>query len=183
MAVNASSKRVKSAEDPGNLPRPAARGLMFTDDHRPRASVKAAQLVDWQAHSPDFGHLQATGYLLRFAMCEPVETKKEAGVNASTMAKNGSLKCVKCNRSFALPAHYARHMSAMHGVKSPRAKARARRSGASRRAGSVVRRGRLPSAVAGLGLSKMSLDQLMSVIDAAKNAARDQLGRMSAALS
>ncbi len=36
------------------------------------------------------------------------------------MARRGTLKCPKCDRTFSMPAHLGRHMAAVHGARSAR---------------------------------------------------------------
>ncbi|MEW6251450.1 MAG: hypothetical protein AB1716_12440, partial [Planctomycetota bacterium] len=35
------------------------------------------------------------------------------------MAKSGSIKCPRCERTFSMPAHLGRHMATIHGARSP----------------------------------------------------------------
>jgi hypothetical protein len=93
-----------------------------------------------------------------------------------------SLKCPKCDRSFSLPGHLARHLSATHGVRGKGAKKkRGARRGPGRPPGSRNKtkpgasRGRPSGLVSRLGLRNMSLGQLSEVIDAARAEARRQL--------
>jgi len=39
------------------------------------------------------------------------------------MAKSGTFRCAKCQRTFSMAAHLGRHMATIHGAKSTRAKA------------------------------------------------------------
>lgn len=98
------------------------------------------------------------------------------------MAKK-ALSCPQCDRTFSMPGHLARHMSATHGVKSAKAKkpkrGRRGRPPGSGRAG----RGRPKGVVSKLGLRDMSLEELMEVIDAAKAEARNKLEDLSAEFS
>lgn len=109
------------------------------------------------------------------------------------MAK-GTLRCEACDRSFSLPAHYARHMSATHG-KGSRRKANGKRRGrpAARRVGrprkvrgfsTVARRVGRPRGPAGImKLARMSLEQLGALIDAARVEARRRISEISATFS
>lgn len=45
----------------------------------------------------------------------------------------GSLKCSRCNRTFTMPAHLARHMSASHGIKKKGTGKRGRPKGSKNR--------------------------------------------------
>ncbi len=84
--------------------------------------------------------------------------------------KNKSLKCDICGQTFAMPAHLGRHKAATHGVKSKAAK----KKGGSRGAGVAGRKraGRRPgrpSAIATrFGLGNLSLDELASLVEAAR---------------
>src|SRR5262245_38290096 len=111
-----------------------------------------------------------------------------------------SLRCDACNRTFTLPAHLARHMSAIHG-KRRKANGRRGRPPMSRRAGrppaSRVGRprkiggyrrmkgrvGRAPSVAGVMKLARMSLEQLGSLIDAARVEARRRLSELTATFS
>ena len=87
------------------------------------------------------------------------------------------LRCSKCDRSFKMPAHLARHMSSTHGFKKKRAvvkKAKKRSTG--RRAKKRARR--LSGSTTRLGLSGMSLEQLTQLIDAARGEARRKLSAL-----
>lgn len=83
----------------------------------------------------------------------------------------GSYKCDKCDRTFSMAAHLARHMSTLHA--SPAAKAKdaskkkrkGAKKGVAKRAGAV---GRPTGLVTRLGLRDMSLEQLRDVIDASR---------------
>ena len=85
------------------------------------------------------------------------------------MAKT-KLKCPKCDRTFGMAAHLARHLSAGHGrkktVKKKVAKKRAGAKRVRRRKAKAV--GRPKGAAARLGLRNMSLEQLTELITAAK---------------
>ncbi len=73
-------------------------------------------------------------------------------------------KCEKCGKAFALAMHLGRHMSTIHG-QAKQAKVAAPKAGAA-------------GVVAGLGLSSMSLDELVEVITAAKAEAGARLARL-----
>ena len=97
-----------------------------------------------------------------------------------------SLRCNRCDRTFAMPAHLARHMSAAHGF-SPRgrqrirgrAKARARGRGRRGRpmvvGNSAARRGRPPRVVTRLGLIRLSNDELVQVMDATRSLLQERI--------
>ena len=102
------------------------------------------------------------------------------------MAKK-SFKCSKCDRSFSMAAHLARHMST-HA--SPKKKAAAKKKRKAKRAKKakrvkkvkVRRLGRPKGVAARLGLRHMGLDQLMDVIAAARVEAHRKLADLQASL-
>jgi hypothetical protein len=82
-------------------------------------------------------------------------------------------KCSKCDRSFSMAAHLARHRNTMHApgrraASAKKAKARATQQMANRLG---VRRG-------SSNLQGMSLDDLMNLIDAARAEARQRLAEV-----
>ena len=78
-------------------------------------------------------------------------------------------KCPKCDRSFAMPGHLGRHMTATHGAKKRKTAKKAKKRSVIRKKKRVGR----PKAVASrLGLGSMSLEELTQVIDAARAQAR-----------
>ncbi len=109
------------------------------------------------------------------------------------MAKSG-LKCPKCDRTFGMAAHLARHLSAGHGKKKKVVKKKAARRAArtvgkkrgpgrpkgsgkrlGRPKGKAKRLGRPKGAVSRLGLKDMSLEQLSNVIQAARTEAQRRI--------
>lgn len=89
------------------------------------------------------------------------------------MALRKKLKCPNCTRRFSMPGHLARHVSAIHnGNRRPR-------NGRSRNAsrGSIRRMPR-----ANLAYSRLSLEQLRDVIDAARTEARRRLKELQATI-
>lgn len=94
------------------------------------------------------------------------------------MAKAKTLRCNRCDRSFSMPAHLARHMSAVHGLKAKGGRRRAgrarRRRGAATRLGGA-RRGRPPLVATKLGLHKMTNDQLVQVMETTRSLLQDRL--------
>ena len=86
-----------------------------------------------------------------------------------------TFKCGRCKRTFKMAAHLARHMST-HGVKKAGKRKYTKRVG---RSYSTV--GRPTGIVARLGLRDLGLEQLSSVIDAARQEARHKLAQMEAA--
>lgn len=72
-----------------------------------------------------------------------------------------NFKCKKCDKKFTMAMHLGRHMATIHG------QAKAKKPGKiGARKGKRV--GRPPGVIGRLGLRKMSLDQLVEVIAAAK---------------
>ena len=90
-----------------------------------------------------------------------------------------SFKCSKCDRSFSMAAHLARHMNSTHA--SPQKKAAAKRKRKAKRAG-AKRLGRPKGVAARSGLRDMTLEQLMAVISAARAEARRKLSELKASL-
>ena len=87
-----------------------------------------------------------------------------------------TFKCSKCDRSFKMAGHLARHLSATHGAKKKRKTAKkAKRRGKKR---TMKRAGRPKGSTSRLGLKKMSLEQLMQLIDAARGEARSRLAEI-----
>jgi len=117
------------------------------------------------------------------------------------MAK-GDFKCSKCGRSFSMAAHLARHMSTIHASPQQRAAAKRKRATAKRKRSVAKKRpvgrpkkrvkrargtgaravGRRSGAVARLGLSNLTLEQLCEVIEAAQVEARRKMATISKAL-
>ncbi len=91
------------------------------------------------------------------------------------MAKtaNRKLKCPKCDRTFSMPAHLARHMSSHKRGAGKRATkktgAKARRMKRSDRDVAIARR---------YGLSSMTLEQLSELITAARTEARRKIAEL-----
>ena len=84
-------------------------------------------------------------------------------------------KCPKCDRSFSMPGHLGRHMTATHGTKRRKTAKKAKKRSVRRKKKRV---GRPRGAAGRLGLKDMSLEQLSQVIDAARGEARRKLAVM-----
>ncbi len=102
-----------------------------------------------------------------------------------------SISCPRCERTFSMQAHLARHLSTTHGVKSAvkkkkTGKKRGRPKGSlnKKTIDKVMgRTGRPTALVARLGLRDMSIDELTQVIEAARSEARNRLSELQAALN
>jgi uncharacterized C2H2 Zn-finger protein len=112
----------------------------------------------------------------------------------------GRVKCPKCDRTFGMAAHLARHVSAGHGkkkvVKKKTAKGAGRKGarkvgkrgpgrpkGSGRKKGAAKRVGRPKGAVSRLGLKDMSLEQLSDVIQAARAEAHRRIADFQDAIA
>ena len=101
-------------------------------------------------------------------------------------------KCSKCDRSFSMAAHLARHVSTLHAspkarkAKAAKAAAKKRRSrkggtkkrGTAKKRGPAKKRGRPSGVVSRLGLRDMTLQQLGDVINAAREMAQRKIAEM-----
>ena len=98
------------------------------------------------------------------------------------MAKR-KLKCPRCDRSFSMAGHLARHMNATHKRKKKKAAkkgkktvgvARKKRGRQGKKRG-LRRVGRPKGVASRLGLKNMSLEQIGTLIDAARQEARRRI--------
>ncbi len=91
------------------------------------------------------------------------------------MAKTArrKLKCPKCDRTFSMPAHLARHMSSHTGGAGKKA---AKKKGPTAR--SVKRPDRYAGVARRHGLSSMTLEQLSELITAARAEARRKIAEL-----
>ena len=91
------------------------------------------------------------------------------------MAKK-KFKCPKCDRSFSMAAHLARHTTTMHATKrkTKTKKAAKRKVGRPKKTG-ARRMGPPTSVERKFGVRNMSLDELGNLISAARAAARDKI--------
>ena len=99
-------------------------------------------------------------------------------------AAKGKFKCSKCDRTFSMAAHLARHTSTMHVSKAKKEAAKrkaAKRRKAARRTGKRV--GRPKGVAALLKLKSMTLEQLGQLLTAVRAEARRKLTELSRALS
>ncbi len=104
-------------------------------------------------------------------------------------AQPGKFKCDRCDRTFSMKAHIARHMATIHATPGQKAAAKQRRAKTGGRPGPKPGRpagrpvGR-PSGVASrVGLRAMSLEEIGELISAAKAEARIKISELQAALS
>ena len=85
-------------------------------------------------------------------------------------------KCPKCDRSFSMPGHLGRHMTATHGTKKRKKAAKKAKKRSVRR--KKKRAGRPKGVASRLGLGSMSLEELTQVIEAARAEARRKLAAL-----
>ena len=83
-------------------------------------------------------------------------------------------KCSKCDRSFSMAAHLARHVNTIHAT--------GKRKANQRHGKKMLRLGRPKGISSRFALGGMSLDELMNLIDAARVEARQRLSDVEAAL-
>ena len=90
------------------------------------------------------------------------------------------LKCPKCDRTFKLAGHLARHLSATHGTKK---KTKTAKKGKRRGKKRMMKKAGRPKGVGTrFGLKKMSLERLTELIDAARGEARSRLAEIEASI-
>ncbi len=93
-----------------------------------------------------------------------------------------TFKCSKCDRSFKMAGHLARHLSATHGKKTKKKTTtvkKAKRRGKKR---TMKKGGRPKGSTSRLGLKTMSLERLTELIDAARGEARSRLAEIEASI-
>ncbi len=93
-----------------------------------------------------------------------------------------TFKCSKCDRSFKMAGHLARHLSATHGKKTKKKTTtvkKAKRRGKKR---TMKRAGRPKGSTSRFGLNSMSLERLTELIDAARHEARSRLADIEASI-
>ncbi len=91
-----------------------------------------------------------------------------------------TFKCPKCDRSFKMAAHLARHAGSAHGAKKKSKVAKKARRRPMKRTAKKL--GRPKGSTNRLGLKKMSLEQLTQLIDAARMEARSRLAEIEASI-
>ncbi len=92
-----------------------------------------------------------------------------------------TFKCKKCNKTFTRPGPFAWHMQSMHGAKKKK-KAMAKKAKRRGKKRAMKRAGRPKGSGTRLGLKKMSLEQLMQLIDGARGEARSRLADIEASI-
>lgn len=93
-------------------------------------------------------------------------------------------KCPKCDRTFSMAAHLARHTSTMHATNRKNA-AKKKSSSKSGKKRAYKKRGAVgrPAGVSNrFGLSSMTLDELGKLIAAARSEARARIRNLEASL-
>ena len=90
-----------------------------------------------------------------------------------------TFKCSKCDRSFKMAGHLARHQSATHGMKTKK-KATAKKAKRRGKKRMMKRAGRPKGSTSRLGLKTMTLEQLTQLIDTARGEARSRLAEFEA---
>ncbi len=88
-------------------------------------------------------------------------------------------KCSKCDRSFKMAAHLARHASSAHGARKKKTAKKAKRRPMTRMSKRV---GRPKGAASRFGLKTMSLERLTELIDAARHEARSKLAEIESSI-
>ncbi len=92
-----------------------------------------------------------------------------------------SFKCSKCDRSFKMAGHLARHLSATHGMKKKK-KATAKKAIRRGKKRTMKKAGRPKGSTSRFGLKAMSLERLTELIDAARGEARSRLAEIEASI-
>ncbi|MCH8852293.1 MAG: hypothetical protein IID41_06520 [Planctomycetes bacterium] len=91
-----------------------------------------------------------------------------------------TLKCMKCDKTFSRPGPFAWHMQSMHGAKKKTKVAKkAKKLGKKR---TMKRAGRPKGAVGRMGLKTMSLEQLVGLIEVARDEARSRIAEIEASI-
>jgi ribosomal protein S14 len=107
------------------------------------------------------------------------KAKKNAKKSKAVKSARGSVKCDTCGKTFSMPAHLGRHMSAIHNIAS-----KAKKKGAAAAKKRLGRKpGRPPAIAKRFQLSTLSLDELAALIKAAREEAGDRLQAFQAMLS
>ncbi len=95
------------------------------------------------------------------------------------MMPRKKFKCSKCDRSFKMAAHLARHLSS-HGLKKKKKTVKKAKRGLRRRM--TKKAGRPKGVGSRFGLKKMSLERLTELIDSARREAKGRLADIEASI-
>ncbi len=101
------------------------------------------------------------------------------------MAKTAKrkLKCPKCDRTFSIAAHLARHVNSIHASKAKKKVAKKKASKRKvRRVRKAKRAGRPPGIGTRHGLGNMTLEQLTELIGAASAQAQRKIAELKQAI-
>lgn len=90
----------------------------------------------------------------------------------------GKFRCSQCDRTFAMPAHLARHVSTIHRAPGSPAPVGRKPVNGRRRGRKGRKMGRPAGVVSRFGIRDLSLDQLSSLIDAARSEARRKIAEL-----
>ena len=93
-----------------------------------------------------------------------------------------TFKCSKCDRSFKMAGHLARHLSATHGTKNKTKKATAKKAKRRGKKRTMKKAGRPKGSTSRFGLKTMSLERLTQLIGAARGEARSRLAEIEASI-
>ena len=92
-----------------------------------------------------------------------------------------TFKCSKCDRSFKMAGHLARHLSATDGKKTKK-KATAKKAKRRGKKRTMNKAGRPRGSTSRFGLKAMSLERLTELIDAARYEARSRIAEIEASI-
>ena len=93
-----------------------------------------------------------------------------------------TFKCSKCDRSFKMAGHLARHLSATHGKKTKKKTKTAKKAKRRGKKRTMKKAGRPKGSSSRFGLKTMNLEQLTQLIDAARSEARNRLADIEASI-
>ncbi len=93
-----------------------------------------------------------------------------------------TFKCSKCDRSFKMAGHLARHQSATHGKKTKKKTTTAKKAKRRCKKRTIKRSGRPKVSVSRFGLKTMSLEKLTQLIDSARGEARRRLAEIESSI-
>ena len=93
-----------------------------------------------------------------------------------------TFECSKCDRSFKMAGHLARHLSATHGMKTKKKGKTVKKAKRRDKKRAMKKGGRPKGAVSRFGLKTMSLERLTELIDAARGEPRSLLAYLEASI-